>query len=248
MPFTGDKIIYYSSCESTNTIALNLATAQQVGEGTLVITDEQTKGRGQRGNKWVTYPYQNLTFSIIFYPTWLAIENTFSLYIISALGIFEALSAELPHGLSIKWPNDIYFEDKKLGGVLVENMIQKGTIKASVIGIGLNVNQTNFNKLPEATSFALITGRECSLQQLLDNLTAGIGKQYNRLRQNQLHALKEDYLRHLYGLHTMQPFQDQQGVFQGIIQGIDDRGRLVIDALEHEIKYYINKEVAYVAS
>ncbi len=246
MPFTGDKIIYYSSCESTNTMAINLLATQNVLEGTIVITDEQTQGKGQRGKQWVTLPGQNLTFSIIFYPSWLAIENTFSLYIISALGICEALFPTLQYGLTIKWPNDIYAGDKKLGGILVENMVQKDTIKAAVIGIGLNVNQTNFNDLPYATSLALLASREFSLAPLLRQLTDGIQKQYDRLYDNRLNELKQDYVKHLYGLHTTRTFQDQQGIFQGVIQGIDDRGRLVIDALEHGMKYYMHTEVTYI--
>ena len=248
MPFTGEKIIYYSKCESTNTIALNLATTQQVCEGTVLITDEQTKGRGQRGSQWVTCPYQNLTFSILFYPTFLPLQDAFFLYIISALGICEALLPGIQHGLSIKWPNDIYFLDKKLGGILIENVVQGDVMKASVIGVGLNVNQTTFTDLPGATSLAAITSERFSLPALLAQLTAGIEKQYSRLRQHQLHALKQDYLRHLYGLHTISTFQDQQGRFQGVIQGIDDSGRLVIDALEQGLKYYTAKEVAYVTS
>lgn len=246
MPFEGEKIIYYATCASTNTVAMNLVSNSQIPEGTVVITDCQLQGRGQRGNTWVSEPYQNLTFSLVLYPSWLEVPNSFYLNMVTALGIYQALATSITQGLSIKWPNDIYFQNQKVGGILIENVVNKSKLRASVVGIGLNVNQTNFNNFPHATSLSLICGYKFNLSSLLLQLTHHVQRQYDRLHQEGAHGLQKDYLQYLYGLHEIKTFRDQEGTFQGIIQGIDEQGRLVIDRAHQERRHYNNQEIALV--
>lgn len=246
MPFKGEKIIYYATCSSTNTVAMELISISQVPEGTIVITDCQVQGRGQRGNTWVSEPYQNLTLSLILYPTWLEMQASFYLNMVTALGIYQALATVVHQGLSIKWPNDIYFQDKKLGGILIENSVNKNNLRASVVGIGLNVNQTSFNNFPHATSLSLVCGYKFNLSFLLLQLTHHIQKQYELLRQGKIHDLQKDYLEYLYGLYETKTFQDQEGIFHGIIQGIDEQGRIVIDRVYQGRRHYNNQEITFI--
>jgi BirA family biotin operon repressor/biotin-[acetyl-CoA-carboxylase] ligase len=246
MPFEGEKIIYHATCSSTNTVAMNLVSTSQIPEGTVVITDCQLQGRGQRGNGWMSEPYQNLTFSLILYPTWLEVQSSFYLNIVTTLGIYQALTTYMTQGLSIKWPNDIYFQDQKIGGILIENIVSKDKLKASVVGIGLNVNQANFNNFPHATSLSLVCGYKFNLSSLLLQLTHHIQRQYDRLHQEGIHDLQKDYLQHLYGLHETKTFRDREGIFQGKIQGIDEQGRLVIDRAHQERRHYNNQEISLV--
>lgn len=245
MPFEGEKIIYYATCSSTNTVAMNLISTSQIPEKTVVITDCQVQGRGQRGNSWISEPYQNLTFSIILYPSWLEVQAGFYLNIVTALGIYQALATFIAQGLSIKWPNDIYFKNQKIGGILIENVVNRNKISASIVGIGLNVNQANFNNFPHATSLSLICGYKFNLSPLLIQLIDHVQRQYDRLGQEEVEGLRTDYLQHLYGIHQIKTFQDQQGTFQGKIQGIDEQGRLVIERANQEWIHYNNQEIIF---
>jgi BirA family biotin operon repressor/biotin-[acetyl-CoA-carboxylase] ligase len=246
MPFVGEKIIYKATCGSTNTEAMDLLLTKNVPEGTVIITDNQISGRGQRANTWASEPYKNLTFSLILYPTWLTIPNSFSLNIFTAIGIYKILNTYIPNGLFVKWPNDIYYQNKKIGGVLIENLINHNKIRASVIGIGLNINQKKFS-LPNVSSLSLICGNEISLSPLLTQLIHAIQSEYNRLIQGGRESLQQDYLKTLYWVHEQRTFQDKTGYFQGAIQGVDNIGRLVIENEDKELKYYNCKEVSFIS-
>jgi BirA family biotin operon repressor/biotin-[acetyl-CoA-carboxylase] ligase len=246
MPFAGEKIIYKATCSSTNTIAMELLLAENVSEGTVIITDNQTNGRGQRGNTWISEPYKNLTFSLILHPTWINIQVSFLLNMITSIGIYRTLSTCIPDELSIKWPNDIYYQNKKIGGILIENLIKQSKVRASVIGIGLNVNQTSFN-LPNVSSLLLTCGHEFNLSDLLVQLIHNIQTEYRLLAQGGIKSLQENYLKTLYWVHEQRTFQDKTGYFRGVIQGVDALGRLAIQKEDNQIVYYDCKEVIFVA-
>ena len=246
MPFAGEKIIYQATCSSTNTVAMQFISTKQVPEGTIIITDCQTQGKGQRSNTWTSEPYKNLTFSMILYPTWLGTQDSFFLNMMTTVGIYQVLTTYIPTDLLIKWPNDIYVHDKKIGGVLIENVVRKNKIKASVVGIGLNVNQTNFISFPHASSLTLICGHEFNLSSLLMQLTAHIQQLYRQFCQEGIHVFQQAYLQHLYGRYEKKTFQDKEGYFQGIIQGIDEVGRLVVAKENKGLAYYSCQEIKFV--
>jgi len=246
MPFAGEKIIYKATCNSTNTVAMDLILAENVPEGTVIITDNQTNGRGQRANTWMSAPYKNLTFSLILYPTWLTTQNSFLLNMITTVGIYKTLNIYIPNELFVKWPNDIYYQNKKIGGVLIENIISQNKIKASIIGIGLNINQTTFS-LPNVSSLSLICGHEFNLSNLLTQLTHAIQTQYNRLSQEEIESLQKDYLATLYWLHEKRNFQNKKGYFQGIIQEVDAIGRLIIENENKELEHYNCQEISFIS-
>ncbi|MHB9146958.1 MAG: biotin--[acetyl-CoA-carboxylase] ligase [Candidatus Amoebophilus sp.] len=246
MSFVGEKIIYKATCGSTNTEAMKLLSAENVPEGTLIITDNQTNGRGQRANTWMSEPYKNLTFSLILYPIWLTIQNSFLLNMITTVGIYKILYIYIPNELFVKWPNDIYYQNKKIGGVLIENIISQNKIKASIIGIGLNINQTTFN-LSNITSLSLVCGHEFNISSLLTQLTNAIQTEYTRLIQGKIESLQKDYIKALYWIHEQRTFQDKTGYFQGVIQGVDAIGRLVVQKENSQMAYYECKEITFIA-
>ncbi|MCU0318097.1 MAG: biotin--[acetyl-CoA-carboxylase] ligase [Amoebophilaceae bacterium] len=214
-------------------------------EGTVVITDYQYRGRGQGDRVWHSEPYKNLTFSVVLYPTFLAAQQIFSLNIITTVAIKSVLSLYIPNGLYIKWPNDIYYQEKKLGGILIENVVQRRNLKASVIGIGLNVNQTNFT-FQTPTSLSLICQRHNSLQGLLAQLLAGLEHNYLRLQAQDITLLKSHYLKNMYWIHEIRTFRDAHHTFQGMIKGVDAAGRLVIEQADGTSKCYNQQEVVFV--
>lgn len=245
MPFTGENMIYKATCTSTNTLAMHLISNEAIPEGTVVITDHQSNGRGQRENSWISEPYKNLTFSLILYPTWLTIKESFYLTIITTIAIHEVLETYIRKDIFVKWPNDIYYQNKKIGGILIENLVNKNKVKASVIGIGLNVNQTKFN-LPHASSLFLACGYEFNLSSLLVQLTGAIQTKYNQLYKEGPHLFKTAYLEKLYWINQPRIFQDQEGIFQGTIQGIDEIGRLLVRKENNGLSCYSCQEVKFI--
>jgi BirA family biotin operon repressor/biotin-[acetyl-CoA-carboxylase] ligase len=241
--FFGKNVVYLPSCQSTNDEAAQLLRQNTATEGTIVITDNQTAGRGQRGNSWQTNVGQNFTLSVILKPHFLTAAEQFKLNIAISVGIFDFLEPYLGTALKIKWPNDIYVENKKLGGILIENTIQNSRIESSVMGIGLNINQTDFSNL-KATSLGLFTGQFYDLNYLLAELLECLEKSYLMLRNNKLSSLKVKYLQNLFRYQETHWFEQNGEHFQGVIIGIDDLGKLAIDV--QGIRYFDFKEVSFV--
>lgn len=243
--FIGQKSNYLPSCQSTNDEASALIVQDEVSEGTIVITDQQTAGRGQRGNTWEAKPAQNLTFSLILKPTFLTATEQFWLNMAVSLGIYDALQPLLGDRLRIKWPNDIYVVDQKLGGILIENTLHGPHIAWSIVGIGLNANQTEFS-YSTATSLQqeapLPNGY--NLSGLLSSLCEALEKRYLQLRSGRREALKMSYLQTLYRYQEEHYFSSEGRSFRGAIIGVDPTGRLAIADGEH-IRYFAFKEVAF---
>ena len=157
--FVGQNIIYLPTCQSTNDETLQFLADGTAYEGDMVVTDGQTQGRGQRGNQWIAQSGQNLTFSLVLQPTFLLASEQFWLNMAVSLAVYDSLSPFIPAGLRIKWPNDIYVNDRKMGGILIENALQGYNLAHSVVGIGLNINQTQLG-YPTATSLLRKLGSE----------------------------------------------------------------------------------------
>jgi BirA family transcriptional regulator, biotin operon repressor / biotin---[acetyl-CoA-carboxylase] ligase len=244
--FIGQRIVYEAVCASTNSLAVQCLDKTNLPAGTVVITDHQYQGRGQRGHVWHSEPNKNLTFSVVLYPTFLAAQQSFALNIITTLAIQHVLALYIPNGLSIKWPNDIYYQDKKLGGILIENMLEKHKLKTSIIGIGLNVNQVRFT-LPAATSLSLVCQLTFSLQQLLAQILARLEDNYLQLQAQGIAPLQAAYLEHMYWIDEIHVFQDATHTFQGKIKGIDAVGKLMIEQADGTSKHHSTQEVTFIA-
>ena len=242
--FIGKKLIFMPECHSTNSLALELCQQSYVPEGTLVITDRQTAGRGQRGNTWESHPGMNLTFSVILKPTFLAIKDQFSLSMITSLAIRDYLAAMCSDPVFIKWPNDILVKQFKICGTLIENQLIGEQFSYAVIGIGLNVNQQVFNS-SVATSLSLILDKSLDLQEVLEGLLSHLESRYLQLRQGRAQHLREDYLKYLYRFNEHHTFQSGDEQFTGKILGINEQGRLRVLTRDQEKDFGI-KEISFV--
>lgn len=244
--FLGKKVIDLPKCHSTNTFAAELLGQKNVAEGLLITTEHQTAGRGQRGNSWEATAGKNLTFSLILKPSFLLLKEQFYLNIITSLAIYDSLTELLPSGLAIKWPNDLYHYQKKLGGILIESSLKNTKIEWSVLGIGLNVNQTSFQN-EKAGSLVLATGQEFSRPGLLEKLLLKLEARYLQLRSGQRQELRKEYLNRLYWLGETHHFCSAGHTFSGRIIGIDQQGRLAVCTAEEDVRYFSIREIAFIA-
>lgn len=200
-------------------------------EGTVVIAYEQTHGRGQRGNTWQTEPGKNLTFSCILRPSFLTASQQFRLNMAVSLAVYDFLKIYLPTHLSIKWPNDLYWNDQKLGGILIENSIQGSHLVHSVAGIGLNINQLLFSEDLRATSLGQATNMidGYNLEILLNQLLELLEKYYLMLRTGNFVSLQTYYQSLLYGRDVCRRFRYQNQEMEGVITGVLESGLLEMD-------------------
>lgn len=229
---------------STNDEARNPA----YREGDIVIAERQTTGRGQRGHVWVSAEGENLTFSLILEPRFLPANEQFLLTEILALGLVDTL-AEFGIEAKIKWTNDIYVGDHKIVGMLIENTLSGGNLARTIAGIGLNINQTDFDPaLPNPTSMALVAGHEFDREQVLTRLHTNILSLYESLRQGEKDMLQSRYRKTMYRLGEQHPFALANGsIFEGIIRGVRPSGELQIERVTDGALYeYLFKQVEFI--
>lgn len=242
--FLGKEVIYMPSCHSTNDIAQELVRKYDKSEGTIVITDEQTKGRGQRGNNWDTEAGKNLTFSLILKPRFLNATKQFYLNMAVSLAIAESVETQLKSDqIQIKWPNDLLINKHKVCGILIENSLAGSVIGSSVVGVGLNVNQENF-ALPFATSLRQVSGEQYELTAYLEKLVLLLEKYYLILKAGDFTSLKEQYFARLYGYKSAIKLKCEYE-FVGQIIDLDEYGRLVVE--EKDSRHVFDfKEVRFI--
>ena len=238
------KLIKLDAIDSTNDFLKGLTQNQALENYTVVTAKSQTKGKGQHGEKWQTESSKNLITSILIKNTLSNIEGVFELNIAIALGITEALKKfEIP-SVSVKWPNDIMSENKKIAGILIENSIKSNGSIESIVGIGLNVNQTNFDNLPRASSLKNITNTEYNTDEILEILVMEIQKKVNLIVENQASLLWKQYEENLFKSGIPMAFEEQNGnKFMGIIQGVTKIGKLKIALEDSTIRYFGIKEI-----
>ena len=243
----GKHFLKIEKCASTNSIAMEFLQESTQIEGWVFSTNEQTKGRGQRGNSWEAEPAQNLTFSCVIKPTFLLAYQQFGLNFFISLAIYDFLKEKIPSvSPKIKWPNDIYINELKIAGILVENIIKSKNIDVSVIGIGLNVNQVLFHTV-NAQSIRKLTQEMYELDSLLPELTSFLNERYEQLMREGTKNLKKQYLENLYWIQEERTFFDVQKdeFFVGKIIGVDDFGQLIIQ-LANEQRAFAFKEVQFI--
>lgn len=242
----GKKVVYLPSCHSTNDIAAELVRKDASMEGAVVITDEQTKGRGQRGTTWVTQPRMNLTMSVILTPIFLPIPDQFLISQAMALGISSYLS-NYSDKVKIKWPNDIYLGNKKVCGTLIENGIQGSRLASSVVGMGININQTDFSNT-RATSLAKETGQDFILADEFYQLVHHLDAWYLKLKSTKNNQeIRQAYLDNLFGYKQLCLFRYENEIVSGMVTGITDYGKLCVRFENRsEIKELDLKDVEWV--
>lgn len=234
--FIGQVIQYYSKLDSTNTKAWELI-AEKVENGTVVITDNQLKGRGRQANKWISMPYKSLTFSIIIYPN--ALPSKINLYsLIAGLAISDCL-IDYDIQAQLKWPNDILINGKKVGGILCESKISGGVIKSLVIGIGLNVNE-NITELPEtlrdnATSLMIESGKQYQLEILLANILNHL--EHRIQSQDETHSQLIAWEERCAHFNQKVTFHSGNEIVNGIFKGLTKIGQAIITINNKEVKF-----------
>ena len=234
---------------STNDYLAQLCKESKAKEFYTVMAESQTKGKGQRGNSWESEAGKNLTFSIVLYPTALEVRKHFCLSMLTALACHEALS-NYTDGFSIKWPNDIYWKDKKIGGILIENELEGKYIVQSIIGIGLNINQEAFySDAPNPVSLKQIIGVDIKVQEVLMKVVHGIVGGYRQLETNfdiTQQAIGTLYRKNLYRHKGLFPYRDAAGEFLAEYQEVEPDGHLILKDEEGTLRRYAFKEVSFI--
>ena len=240
------KYIHLEHVDSTNAY---LQRKQLEGDirNCVVSADEQTAGKGMGNNGWESEVGQNLTFSLALDMGFLPAERQFLLSEAVPLGIIEVLDDILPsEKLSIKWPNDIFYESRKLAGILINSTIKANMMDVSIIGIGLNVNQTQFQDWPtHPISMKMITGQTYDLQPLLEQIAEHITKKVELLKNNPA-IIEQDYLKRLFRYRTWAEYEVGGKVLRLLMTGIDPFGRLML-VDEHQVSTSFDiKEIRFV--
>lgn len=234
---------------STNDHLARMCKSGKAQEFYTVVADRQTEGRGQRGNTWESETGKNLLFSLVVYPTALEAKSQFYLSMLTAVSIVDALN-KYTDGFSVKWPNDIYWKDKKIAGILIENELQGKFISQSIIGIGLNVNQDVFlSDAPNPTSLKQIIGVNISREELFYKIIHGIVASYRLLEEDfeeMSSTLRILYLRILFRRNGYYPYRDAQGTFMAQFEHIDAYGNLYLQDDKGKIRKYAFKEVEFI--
>lgn len=241
------KLIKLDTINSTNSFLKELTTNSAVENFTVVTTKAQTTGRGQMDTTWSSEEGKNLIFSVFIKFKKLLITNQRFLSYAISVGVYEAINSyDLPK-LQVKWPNDILSESDKIGGILIENSLQRNKIMSSIIGIGLNINQELFpENLPNASSIKNKTNKTLNLDNVLALVLEKIEANIVLLKKDAFHVLEQKYLSVLYKKNIPSMFKTHQNdFFMGKIVGVSKIGKLQIELNDETVKEFGLKEVSF---
>ncbi len=238
----GKKIIHLDSVDSTNNYVANMLLTNQIEHGTVILADEQTAGKGQRGNVWHSKSGENIITSIYLKTANLSVNHQFYLTIFSSLSVIRILKKK---GIKaqIKWPNDIVVGSKKIAGILIENQLKYTSIEHCIIGIGLNTNQKNFSDF-NATSIFNETNEFIPIHHILLSLISEMNQIFIDIENENFEKLKVEYLENLWLLKTQSSYTDQTGDFIGEIIGVSELGLLQM-MKDNQLKEYNLKEIKF---
>ncbi|KAB1154092.1 biotin--[acetyl-CoA-carboxylase] ligase [Flavobacterium luteum] len=237
------KVIKLDAIDSTNEFLKQLIGKQIVDNFTIVTANNQTKGKGQMGSVWNSEIGKNIIMSVLIKDFSIEISTVFNLNIVISLAVIRALEEIKIPKLSIKWPNDIMSDTKKIGGILIENSIKSDGTIFSVVGLGLNVNQTNFHDLPKASSLALVGNAYYDKDELLFLIDKNI-KINIAAWEECLDLMWQDYTSKLFKIGIPMAFQNREKEnFMGIIQGISPIGKLKILLENDTVSEFDIKEI-----
>jgi BirA family biotin operon repressor/biotin-[acetyl-CoA-carboxylase] ligase len=244
------NIIKLNAIDSTNSYLKKLSTQKKLSNFTVVSAEYQTNGRGQMGTIWQSNKDKNLIFSVLINFEDLPITHRFYISMAVSLGIIATLNNQFNVNFKIKWPNDILAEKDKVAGILIENTFRGTNISQAVIGIGLNVNQTEFSSsLQTATSLINLAKQKIDRDLLLQKLIENIQSQFLLLREKKFQLLKENYLKELYGYNIDLNFIDiNENYFKGKIIGVAEDGKLEILTKNKTIRKFNLKEIKFTNS
>tara|TARA_R110002051_G_scaffold76952_3_gene140373 strand:+ start:30 stop:707 length:678 start_codon:yes stop_codon:yes gene_type:complete len=211
---------------------------------TVVVANEQSKGRGQMGTTWESEKGKNLTFSVLKRCDSLLVQQQFLLNIGVSLAVYDTLKEFQLPDLKIKWPNDILSGNNKICGILIENILSGSKIQASIIGIGLNVNQLDFGSLPNVSSLKLILGIQLDLNEILIKILENLKKIFDQLLKGNEDSLKASYLNTLFRKDKPSTFKNQLNeMFTGIIRNVSNEGKLIVEIEDKVLMSFDLKQV-----
>jgi BirA family biotin operon repressor/biotin-[acetyl-CoA-carboxylase] ligase len=224
--------------DSTNNYAMALIQKRQIEREIAIFAREQTAGKGRRGKQWTSKKDENIILSIAIPVQWLSISRQFEISVAAALGCCDLLKEIILANLFIKWPNDIFINDSKAGGILIENVIQGKIWQWTVIGIGLNINQEEFGLENSAISLRNITGKNFDVKPLAERLYEFVLKRVEELKQHHFTKMMQEYNDYLYAQGKMVALQKQNIQFQTKITGVSASGELITqDAFERRFVF-----------
>ena len=237
------KLIKLDAIDSTNEFLKGLSNKEDLENFTVVTAENQTKGKGQMGAVWNSEVGKNLIMSVLVKDFLSEINEIFNLNIAVATAVITALKKQNIPNLSIKWPNDILSANKKIGGILIENSIKSDGTILSIVGLGLNVNQTNFEGLPKASSLAVVMEHELNKEELLSAIITQLEANVEESKQNPT-SLRQQFVDLLFKKGEPMPFTNQkEEKFMGIIQGISPVGRLQVLLEDDSVAEFDIKEI-----
>ncbi|WP_298141442.1 biotin--[acetyl-CoA-carboxylase] ligase [Flavobacterium sp.] len=238
------KIIKLNAIDSTNDFLKNMTRNEVVENFTVVVTQNQTKGKGQMGSTWNSEIGKNLIMSVLVKEILNEIDEIFHLNIAVSLAVIQVLEELKIPKVSIKWPNDIMSDNKKIAGILIENSFKSDNTIDSIVGIGLNVNQKEFSNLPKASSLSVITDSEFDLDIILDKILFQIKRNCALISSNQNAHLWKNYHDNLFKKGLPMAFEDvNKNQFMGIIQEVSVDGKLKLLLEDDSFKFYELKQI-----
>ncbi len=239
------KIIRFDEIDSTNSFLHGYHEGDDV-ETVVAVAEYQTAGRGQGTNHWESERGKNLTMSVRVAPKGVKATEQYVLSMCMALAVKDALS-EYSEGMTVKWPNDIYWNDKKISGTLIETTIAGKNVKTCIFGTGINVNQTEFlSDAPNPVSIKQIVGHEVDREELLKKVMRNLEKYLKIVYSGERKKIHDAYMNCLYRKEGVHKYRDNNGTFEASIERVEDSGHLVLRSTDGRERRYGFKEVAFV--
>jgi BirA family transcriptional regulator, biotin operon repressor / biotin---[acetyl-CoA-carboxylase] ligase len=240
------QVIELQTVDSTNLYLEKLLSEVKLPEGSVVWSHEQTSGKGQGDNSWESEPGKNLTFSMVFYPEFLDPSFQFRLNKAISLGVLDFLSSTSGSQFSIKWPNDLYTGNRKIGGILIQNSICGTLFESCIAGIGINLNQLIFDSsIPNPASLKQITGSDYPLKKTLDIVIDLINDRYSLLQTGSVGLLDKEYREHLFGIDEWKDYTVDNLVIKGRIKDVDESGCLILEFLNSSLRVFNHGEIGF---
>ena len=237
------KMIKLDAIDSTNSYLKKLLLKENINDFTVVVSKHQTNGRGRNGNLWANKPSLNLAFSVYKRFTNFSVNEKFMLNIVSSVSVYEVLKKYKLNNLTIKWPNDIMTENKKIAGILIENSVRGNKINHSVIGIGININQSQFLDLPNATSIFLESGNKHSVDKIAVELKDAIEKNFTNFKKRETELI-EFYNNVLFKRNIIADFTTVDAKkIQGTIIGVNKEGTLSLKQKNHKVFEFSENQI-----
>ena len=239
------NIIKLDAIDSTNNYLKKMILDEGIKDYTVVTAKFQTQGKGQLGTEWESEHSKNLICSVYKKEINIKVQDQFVVSALVSLALIKTLRKVNLSNMHIKWPNDIMSDNKKICGILIENIVKENYIKDTVIGIGLNVNQTIFNNLPNAASIKNLIGTTCSIDEILKDLVKNLKYYFNELDKSSINSIFEKYEDALFRINKPSTFKNLKGeVFSGYIKGVSRLGKLNVMLEDNLVESYDLKEIS----